>query len=84
MSRLVVHVETLIIRGVRLEDRQAVSAGIQKELSTLLSAPGAGVRLARLGTLHTVAVGEVVVVSGSKPAQVGATAARGIVGRLLP
>jgi hypothetical protein len=84
MSRLVVHVEALILRGVRPEDRQAVSAGIQKELSTLLSAPGAGARLARVGNLQAVAAGEVAVIGGSKPEQIGAAAARGVVGRLLP
>ena len=84
MSRVIVHVEALVLRGVRHEDRHAVSLGIQQELSRLLAAPGVDTRLAQLGDLHHVGAGEVAVVDGPKPEQIGMAAAKGIAGRLLP
>ena len=84
LSPLVVHIEALVLRGVRHEDRHAVSAGIQKELSRLLAQSGAGARLARLGDLHHVRAGQVAVADGSSPEQMGVAAAQRIVGGLLP
>ena len=84
MSRVIVHVEALVLRGVRHEDRHAVSAGIQQELSRLLASPGADTRLAQLGDLHHAGAGEVAVVGSTRPEQIGIAAAKSVAGRLLP
>lgn len=41
MSRVVVHIESLVLRGVRHEDRHRVAEGLQSELARRLSDPTA-------------------------------------------
>lgn len=41
MTRLVLHVDRLVLRGIDGADPRALAAGLQAELQQLLSAPGA-------------------------------------------
>ncbi len=84
MSRVVVRIDALVLRGVRPEDQHAVSAGIQAELSRLLATPGAGERLARLTDRPQLSAGDIPTGAGASPKQLGTAAAQIIAGRLLP
>ena len=76
MSRVFVHIDQLVLRGFRTEDRQAIAAGLQAELVQMWSRetppPRAGEDLARL-RLHDVSVPH-----GTSPQAIGTGIARGI------
>ena len=78
MKRVVVHIDRLVLRGFRPEDRHAIAAGLQQELSHLLADPQAAQGLKGLGDISRLQVGGVHIAQGSKPQRVGAQVARGI------
>ena len=51
VNRIHLAIETLVLRGVRPEDRHAVARGLNEELTRLLEQPGVARRLARSGSL---------------------------------
>ena len=50
MTRVVLHIDRLVLRGVDLGDAQAVSAALQAELHALLSADGGAALREQAGT----------------------------------
>jgi len=56
MTRIVIHVDRLVLSGFAPEDRAAIAAGLQQELARMLAAPGAAERLAGLGNLATLRI----------------------------
>ena len=78
MKRVVVHIDRLILNGFRHEDRHAIAAGLQQELSHLLADPQAVQGLTGLGNVSRLRVGGVHIAQGSKPQRVGAQVAQGI------
>lgn len=50
MTRIVVHIDRLILRGVPSASRQAVGDALRRELARALSAPDAVARAAMLGS----------------------------------
>ncbi|WP_333858703.1 hypothetical protein [Denitromonas sp.] len=80
MTRIVVHIDKLVLTGIDRKDAAAVSAGVQAELQRLLAQPGAVASLAAGGDrarLHT-AVGPVAL------GAVGQGIGRAIAGGIVP
>jgi len=78
MKRIVVHIDHLVLRGVRHEERHAVAAGLRGELSRWLGEPRAGDRLARLGHTPRLSLGRVSIAAGAKAEAVGVATARAL------
>ena len=79
MSRVELHIEALVLEGVRHEDRHAVAAGLQAELVRLLENEETARRVAGLGDTPERRLNDVHIAHGSKVDAIGAQVARGIV-----
>ena len=78
MTDIVIHVDRLVLKGFPREDRHAIAAGLQQELSRVF-ADGAGVsRLTGMKDLSRMQARAVQIEKGAKPQSVGASVARGI------
>jgi hypothetical protein len=84
MSRLVLHIDRLVLRGIDRADAAAVAAGLELELRRQLTRAGAEAPLVTGGDRPRVRVGEVRVAGGSHAAATGRAVARGIVGGVTP
>ena len=81
MSRVVVHLDRLVLRGVDAGDGQAVAAGLQAELSRMLAEPGVAQEWAAGRDLQHVRLPHVRVGGGAGvgwQSELGGSAARGI------
>ncbi|WP_434131894.1 hypothetical protein [Methylocaldum sp. GT1BB] len=79
MKRVVVHIDRLVLKGFRHEDRHAIAEGLREELNRLLLAePNAAAHFVSRGSLPRLKVGGVRIETESKPVTVGAQLARGI------
>ena len=56
MTRVVVHIDKLILRGIDRADAAAVSKGLQAELHGLLGEPGITSQISRQGSIPRVKV----------------------------
>ena len=83
--RIVIHIDELVLRGFRPEDRHAIAEGLQAELARLYAtSPDALQALTGRGDVARLRIGEVSVTAGSRPARVGRQLAGGIQRGLLP
>jgi hypothetical protein len=78
MSRVVVHIDRLVLSGFRHADRDAVAAGVQQELQRAFANREVLARVRATGNIATVRVRGVEIAPRSSPRQVGETVARGI------
>lgn len=78
MKRVIVHIDSLVLRGFNHEDRHAIAAGLQQELSQLFADPHAAQQLTVKGDVSRLRVGSINISPGSKPQGIGLEAARGI------
>ena len=78
MKRVVVHIDRLVLKGFRHEDRHAIAMGLQEELSRVLAAPWAAQALSTLGDIPQLQVGHMHIAQGSKPQRVGVQVAQNI------
>ena len=76
MRRVVIYIDNLVLRGFRYEDRHAIAAALQEEVTRVLAAPDAAARLAQLGSTPNLRIGSVNVAAGAKSQQVGAATGR--------
>jgi hypothetical protein len=82
VTRVVVHIDRLVLRGYAHEDRHAIAASLQQELTERLSRPGAVERLGALeGGGPRIGRAAVTVRLGAdtRAAGIGRAVARGIV-----
>jgi hypothetical protein len=84
MKRVILHIDRLVLKGFRHEDRYAVAEALREELGRQLSSPDAVQQLASAGDSWRLNVGEVRVAVGAKPSEVGAFTARGIAREIKP
>jgi hypothetical protein len=77
MSRIVLHVDALLLRGVRRQDRAAVAEAIRGELARVLQGPGMAARLRQRALVDRLHVPAVRIAAGGAPAM-GRAVARGI------
>jgi hypothetical protein len=78
MKRVVVHIDSLALKGFRYEDRYTVAAALQDELTRVLAAPETAQQVASLGSVPRLRLGSVNLGAGTKPHQVGAETGRAI------
>lgn len=78
MKRVVVHIQSLVLKGFRFEDRHAVAQGLQEQLTHLLSAPDMAQRLGEISSIPRLHVEPVSLATEVKPQQVGRAVADGI------
>ena len=72
------NVDSLVLTGVRYEDRHAVARGLQEQLTRLFSEPNLAQRLSETGSIPRLQVGPVTLTTDAKPQQIGRAAADGI------
>ena len=78
MRRVIVNIESLVLKGFRYEDRHAIAAAVQEEVARALDAPGAAQQLTALRSTPQLRIGNVNVAANTKPQQVGAATGRAI------
>jgi len=78
VKRVIVHIDRLVLKGFRVEDRDTISSGLQRELTGLLAHPQAVQGLASPGDSSRLKLGRIHVAQGSKPDRVGAQVAQRI------
>ena len=78
MKRVIVHIDRLVLKGFRFEDRHAIAAGLQQELGRVFSDREAVSLLRATGDVSQLQVGGVPVEQGSRPQRVGESVAQGI------
>ena len=78
MKRVVVHIDRLVLKGFRHEDRHAIAAGLQQELGRVFADQEAVSLLRARGDVSRLQVGGVYIEHGSKPRHVAERVAHGI------
>ena len=78
MKRVIVHIDSLVLRGFHHEDRHAIAAGLQQELARLFADPHVAQQFTARGDLSRLRVGSIDINPTAKPQGVGVEAARGI------
>lgn len=78
MKRVVVHIDSLVLKGFRQEDRHAIAAGLQVELTRLFADPATAARFVNIGNTARLPVGNVRMERGANPQTVGTQTARSI------
>lgn len=78
MRRVVVHIDRLVLRGIRPEDRHEFAAGLRRGLEELLREPQAAALIEGAGAIAHLRAGRLPVVPGTAPGALGGAAARRI------
>jgi hypothetical protein len=78
MKRVVVHIDCLVLKGFRHEDRHAIAAGLQQELARAFADHNAVAFLKNAADLTRLRVSGVQIEHGTKPQRVGEHVGRGI------
>ncbi|MEO6421286.1 MAG: hypothetical protein ABIR84_00995 [Candidatus Nitrotoga sp.] len=76
MKRVVLHIDNLVLKGFRHEDRRGIAEGLQQELTRLLTDPQAAQQLTVYGDLARLRVGNIQIGQNSQPQRVGSQVAR--------
>lgn len=71
MRRVIVHIDSLVLKGFRHEERHAIAEGLQQELGRVFSGQGVTQHLSTLGDVSRMRVGGFRLDPGSKPQRVG-------------
>ena len=78
MKRVVVHIDRLVLKGFRHEDRHAIAAGLQQELGRVFAERDAVSLLGVMRNVPRLLVAGVPIEAGSTPQRVGENVAQGI------
>ena len=78
MKRVVVHIDRLVLKGFRPEDRHAIAAGLEQELGRVFTDRAAVTHLGAIGDVSRLQVADVLVGQGWSPRRVGESVAQGI------
>jgi len=84
MTRVVLHIDRLVLRGVDRADAAAVSAGLKGQLQHLLVGPDAARALAAAGNAYRVKAGEVRIARHRGATAMGRAVASSIVRGVVP
>jgi hypothetical protein len=71
MRRVIVHIDNLVLKGFRSEDRHAIARGLQERLTHLLSQPGMAQQLKQVESIPHLRAGSMSIAADAKPHQVG-------------
>lgn len=78
MRRVILHIDSLVLKGFRHEDRHGIAEGLQQELTRLFANPQAAQQLAANGDVSRLRLGNISIDQNSKPQRVGSQVAQGI------
>jgi hypothetical protein len=78
VRRVFVHIDRVVLKGFRQEDRHAIAAGLQEELGRVFADRAAVSQLRASGDVSRLQVGGVRIAHGSRPERVGERLAQGI------
>lgn len=78
MKHVIVHIDRLVLKGFRHEDRHAIAAGLQQELQRVFSDRETVSLLSAAGNVSRLQVSGVHIGQGSTPQHVGEHVAQGI------
>ena len=78
MKRVVLHIDSLILKGFWHEDRHGIAEGLQHELSRLFADPQTAQQLTANGDISRLRVDSIQIAHNEKPQRVGSQVARGI------
>lgn len=78
MKRVVVHIDRLVLKDFRHEDRHAIAAGLEQELGRVFADREAVSLLRARGDVSRLQVAGVSMEHGSNPQRVGESVAQGI------
>ena len=78
MKRIVLHIDSLVLKGFPHEDRQGIAEGLQQELVRLFTDPQASQQLTANGDISRLRAGNIKIHQDSKPQHVGLQVAQGI------
>ena len=78
MKRVVVHIDRLVLNGIRPADQHAFAAGLQQELQRGFADRETVSQLSAAGDTSGFRVGGLHIEHGSMPQRIGASVARGI------
>jgi len=81
MTRIVLHIERLVLRGINPMDADAISRALREEIERQLASGDAGPNLRAVGNRYRVNVGSVHLVQGENAAALGQAIAARIVQR---
>lgn len=79
MTRIVLHIDRLVLRGFDRDDQAGIAEGLRAELGRLLATPEVARQLRSRHGVPALKVGAVRIQAGTQPTAIGAQAARGIV-----
>jgi hypothetical protein len=78
MKRIVLHIDSLVLKGFRHEDRHGIAEGLQQELTRMFADPQSAQQLTSNGDVSRLRIGNISIGQNSKPQRVGAQVAQGI------
>ena len=78
MKLVVMHIDSLVLKGFRHEDRHGIADGLQQELSRMFADPQAAQQLTASGDVPRLQIGNISIDQNSKPQRVGSQVAEGI------
>jgi hypothetical protein len=78
MKRVIVHIDRLVLKRFRAEDRQAIALGLQQELQRIFADRQTVSTLKAAGDVSRLKVAGVEIEHGAKPRRIGQKVARGI------
>ena len=78
MKRVVVHIDRLVLKGFRHEERHAIAAGLRQELGRVFADREAVSLLSAMEDVSRLQVSSVPIEQGSRPQRVGENVAQGI------
>jgi len=84
MTRIVVHIDRLVLTGIDRNDAATVAAGMQAELQRLLAEPGINRALTDTGHRLRIRVGAVPVAPGTTAQAMGRAIAGGVAQGMRP
>lgn len=84
MTRLVLHINRLVLNGIERHDADAVAAGLRAELQRLLSHPDTATRFTTAGNLPRLGSAQVQVAHGVAGRDLGLAVGQGIASRVKP
>jgi 5-carboxymethyl-2-hydroxymuconate isomerase len=78
MKRVFLHIDSLVLKGFRHEDRQGIAEGLQQELTRLFADAQATRQLTASVDIRRLRIGSIQVDQNSNSQQVGSQLAQGI------
>ena len=78
MKRIVLHIDRLVLKGFRHEDRHGIAEGLQQELSRMCADSQTVRQLTDRGDMARLRVGSIQIGQNTKPQRIGSQLAQGI------